>query len=304
MAATGRPGLVAAAFLGLAALAWPHGTHALECGEVVSGLEVLDRDLLCATEPAITVGSGAELDLGGFTVTCQGSEVGILLDGAAAWLDNGAVVGCSTAVQVAGSGAHTVRRITASGANQGLWIAPGSDGNHILRNAVLRGQEDAAIQVDGAHNTLRFNAVGGSLDQAFEINGDDNLIEGNHVTGVAEGVQLTGTRNRVVGNHIVGTTDRGIEVRAGGHLIQRNLIADGAADGIALLDTGDGNEVVGNTIIGHADQGLFVGTFGNTLTGNLVLLNGTDLTDVTENCDGNRWADNEFTTSLSDDCVD
>lgn len=290
--------------LGALGLLAPGTAAALECGDTVSGEVVLDRDLVCSTDPGLTVASGAELDLGGFTVVCDGTEFGIVLHGSSARLDDGAVVGCITAVKLAGAGGHTVRRVTASGASQGLWIDAGSDGNHVLRSAILQGTEDAAIQVDGAHNALRFNDVAGSTDQGFEINGDDNLIEGNHIAGVSEGVQLEGTANRVIGNSIIGTTDRGVEVRAGGHLIEGNLIADGAADGIALLDEGDGNEVIDNTITGHGDQGLFVGTFGNTLTGNLVLLNAADLTDVTPDCDDNLWADNTFETSVSDDCVD
>ena len=43
---------------------------AVECGEIVTGAARLDRDLICTTDPALTVDGGL-LDLGGFTVVCD-----------------------------------------------------------------------------------------------------------------------------------------------------------------------------------------------------------------------------------------
>ena len=122
---------------------------------------------------------------------------------------------------------------------------------------------------------------------------------------MAEGIQLDGERNRVLRNHIIGTTDRGVDVRGsgGGHLIARNLIADGV-DGIALLDDSQNNQIRLNTIYGHSDQGIFIGTFGNTIERNQVLTNAVDLQDNTADCDDNLWVENVFETSVSDDCVD
>ena len=118
---------------------------------------------------------------------------------------------------------------------------------------------------------------------------------------MAEGIQLIGAGNHVLRNQIIGTTVRGVEVRAGGHVIKDNLIADGADDGIALLVAANGNEIRGNTIYGHVQSGLFVGlgTVNNTLERNQVLLNGVDLTDANPGCDANVWQDNVFETSQS-----
>lgn len=273
---------------------------AIACGDVVSAAATLDGDLVCQSDPALTIDQGAELDLGGHTVVCDGTATGVLLEGASARLDDGAVVGCAVAVVIAGDGGHTVRRVTASGLDRGVLVL--SDGNVVVRNAVLRGSMDAAIQVDGSGNRMLLNAVTGSIDQGFEINGDDNLIEANQIGAVAEGVRLTGTNNRVLGNDIIGATERGIEVRAGGHEIRGNRIADGSADGIAIFS--DGNVVEDNSIYGHGDQGLFVSGFDNRITGNRVLLNLIDLTDVATDCDDNLWRDNTFETSVSDHCID
>lgn len=274
---------------------------AVECGEVVTGSARLDRDLVCTTDPALTV-DGGSLNLNGFTVVCDGTVVGVLLEGTGARLRNGAVTGCDLAVWVAGDGNHRIDRLTASASNQGVFVE--SDRNRLSRSNVLRGLNDAAVQVNGSDNHLRFNNIAGSTDQGFEINGNDNRIIGNRIGGVAEGVQLEGDGNLVSRNEIIGATDRGVEVRAGAHVISDNLVADGAADGIALLDDANGNEVSGNAVFGNVDQGIFVATLDNRIEGNRVLGNGIDVTDANANCDDNVWRDNIFETSESDDCVD
>jgi parallel beta-helix repeat protein len=288
---------------------------AVECGDVISGSARLERDLICTTDPALTVDGGV-LDLGGFTTVCDhpppppvplATGVGILLEGEGALLSNGAVTGCFLAVHVLGEGGHTVRDLTVSAINRGVFFE--SDGNRLLDSHILRALEDAAVQVDGSDNLLRGNAIAGSDDQGFEINGNDNQVIGNRIGAVAEGVQLTRERNQVLRNQIVGTTDRGIDVRGlveptGAHVILDNLIVDGV-DGIALLETSNGNRISRNTIYGHSDQGIFVGTLGNTIERNRALPNTVGLQDNTPDCNDNLWQDNTFESSVSDtDCIE
>lgn len=274
-------------------------SRAVECGDVITTAVRLDRNLICTTDPALTVTGGA-LNLNGFTVVCNQTSVGVLLDGSGARLRHGAVTGCAVAVWIGGQGQHRVLDVTASASSQGVFVE--SDGNLLTFSHVLRGLEDAAVQVNGSNNRLNFNDVAGSTDQGFEINGNDNRVIGNRIAGIAEGVQLVGEGNFVLRNDIIGATDRGVEVRAGGHRIAGNRIADGAADGIALLS--NGSQVVSNTIVGNGDQGLFVSGSGNTLERNRVLLNRVDLTDTNPACDDNHWRANVFETSESDDCVE
>ena len=294
-----RSAVGSAGVAALLLLAGGSPAQAVECGDVITTDTALDRNLVCTTDPALTVDS-AVLDLRHFTVTCDQTSVGILVQGFAARLRTGAVTGCQAAIVLAGSGEHRVRDVTASASNQGVLIQ--SDGNLLTLSRVLRGRDDAAVQVDGSGNRLRFNEVGGSTDQGFEINGNDNTLYGNRISGVAEGVQLQGEGNRVQRNDIIGASERGVEVRAGGHRIVNNLIADGALDGIVLFSSG--NRVTGNTVLGHGDQGLFVSGLDNTLARNRVLLNAVDLTDTNPACDNNEWRDNIFETSVSEDCVD
>ncbi len=292
-----RAGLTAGLAACLILAAGP--SQAVECGDVITTAVRLDRNLICTTDPGLTV-AGGTLDLNGFAVICDHTGVGVRLDGSGAWLRHGAVTGCEVAISLGGLGHHRVRDVTASASNQGVLIE--SDGNFLLLSRVLRGVEDAAVQVDGSNNQLRSNDIAGSTDQGFEINGNHNRVIGNHIASVAEGVQLKGEGNQILRNQMIGTTDRGVEVREGAHRIAGNLIADGTADGIAVLS--DGNQVTDNIIVGQGDQGLFVSGSGNILERNQVLRNRVDLTDTTKACDNNLWRDNTFETSESDDCVD
>jgi Periplasmic copper-binding protein (NosD) len=279
---------------------------AVECGEVITRHARLDRDLVCTTNPALTV-DGGSLDLGRFTVVCDHEgppSVGIVLKGQRAHLRGGAVTGCELGIHVAGSGRHTVRDVTVSASNQGVLIGDESDRNRFLRNNVLRGTADAAVQVNGNSNELRFNNIAGSEDQGFEINGSDNRIEDNTIGGVGEGIQLTGEGNHVTRNRIIGTLERGVEVRAGAHVIAFNLIADGGTDGIALVAEAQGNHVTHNAVYRNGDAGIEVNAFDNRIERNRVLLNEVDLQDRTADCDNNQWRGNVFETSESDDCVD
>jgi Right handed beta helix region len=278
---------------------------AVECGDTITGRARLDRDLICTADPALTV-KGGTLDLAGFAVVCDhappAQSVGVLLDGSGSRLRDGAVMGCVVAVWVGGTGGHAVQAVTASASNQGVFID--SDRNRLVDSRILRGLDDGAVQVDGSDNLLLRNDVTGSSDQGFEINGNANRVIGNRISAVAEGIQLIGERNHVLRNQIIGTTVRGVEVRAGGHVINDNLIADGADDGIALLVDAHGNEVSRNAIYGHVQSGLFVGTADNTLKPNQVLLNGVDLTDADPGCDNNLWRENVFETAQPADCIE
>lgn len=275
-----------------------------DCGAVITGSESLERDLICITDPALTI-DGGRLNLNDFAVICDGTSTGVVIEGQGARLTFGAVTGCEVAVVVGGIGDHLVRRVAASGSSQGILVE--SDRNRILDNVVLRGAEDAAIQVDGSENRLSSNTVTGSLDQGFEIRGNRNLITRNRVGGIAEGVELRGAGNQLWHNDIVGATDTGIEVRDGadGNVIGFNRIADGAADGITVRS--HRNLVRANAIQGSGDQGLFVfeGASGNTFEDNRVLGSGTtDVVDQNPKCADNLWRDNTFVTALSDDCIE
>jgi parallel beta-helix repeat protein len=258
---------------------------AVECGEVLTGVERLDEDLICTMEPALTL-NGGKLDLGGHAVICDGTIEGIVLEGDGAQVRNGAVVGCQFAVLVEGAGNHLVANLTASvqdpvpdddpGA-EGLRVS--SDGNRLVGNRVLLGGTNAIrIDVMGDGNYVVGNTVGGS-QRGIRIDGTENNVVDNLIGGVAEGIEVRGASNLIKGNQIAGAIDQGIELRGADNRVFGNLAVDAVGDGISIFS--NDNLILGNGVFSNGDDGIIVvATFGNNrILNNRALGNGIDLTD-------------------------
>jgi parallel beta-helix repeat protein len=280
---------------------------AVECGEVLTGVERLDEDLICTTDPALTL-SGGRLDLGGHTVICDGTIKGLVRDGDGAQVLNGAVTGCQFAVLVGGVGNHLVTNLTASvqdpmlddeGA-EGLRVS--SDGNRLVRNRVLLGGTNA-IRINGAGNHVVGNTVSGS-ERGIRIDGIENDVADNVIAGVGEGIEVRGASNRIRRNQIAGAIDQGIELRGAGNRVDANLAVDAVGDGISIFS--NDNLIRDNGAFSNGDDGIIVvETFGNNrIVNNRALGNGTDLTDQNLDCDDNVWANNTFGSADPDDCID
>jgi parallel beta-helix repeat protein len=281
---------------------------AVECGEVLTGVEQLDEDLICTSDPALTL-SGGKLDRRGHTVICDGTMEGIVLDGDGAQVLNGAVAGCQFAVLVEGTGNHLVTNLTASvqdpvlddeeGA-EGLRVL--SDGNRLVRNRVLLGGTNA-IRINGAGNHVEGNTVSGS-QRGIRIDGIENEIVENVIAGVAEGIEVRGASNQIGRNQIAGAIDQAIELRGAGNQVDTNLAVDAVGDGISIFS--NDNLIRGNGAFSNGDDGIIVvATFSNNrIVNNRALGNGTDLTDQNVDCDANVWANNTFGSADPDDCID
>jgi parallel beta-helix repeat protein len=298
------PGLCAAVAM---LLTTTGSVAAVECGEVLTGVERLDEDLICTTDPALTL-SGGRLDLGGHTVICDGTIQGLVLDGDGAQVLNGAVTGCQFAVLVGGVGNHLVTNLTASvqdpmlddeGA-EGLRVS--SDGNRLVRNRVLLGGTNA-IRINGAGNHVVGNTVSGS-ERGIRIDGIENDVADNVIAGVGEGIEVRGASNRIRRNQIAGAIDQGIELRGAGNRVDANLAVDAVGDGISIFS--NDNLIRDNGAFSNGDDGIIVvETFGNNrIVNNRALGNGTDLTDQNLDCDDNVWANNTFGSADPDDCID
>jgi parallel beta-helix repeat protein len=299
------PGLCAAVAM---LLTTAGSVAAVECGEVLIGVEQLDEDLICTTDTALTV-NGGRLDLGGHAVICDGAIEGVVLDGDGAQVLNGAVTGCQFAVLVEGAGNHLVTNLTASvqdpvlddeeGA-EGLRVS--SDGNRLVGNRVLLGGTNA-IRINGAGNHVVGNTVSGS-ERGIRIDGMENDVVDNVIAGVGEGIEVRGASNRISRNQIGGAVDQGIELRGTGNRVVSNLAVDAVGDGISIFS--NDNLIRGNGVFSNGDDGIIVvRTFGNNrILDNRALGNGTDLTDQNLDCDDNVWANNTFGSADPDDCID
>jgi parallel beta-helix repeat protein len=297
------PGLCAAVAI---LLATTGSVAAVECGEVLTGVERLDQDLICTTDPALTL-SGGRLNLGGHAVICDGTVEGIVLDGEGAQVLNGTVTGCQFGVVVEGAGNHRVidmmlgvRVPDDEESAEGLRVS--SDGNRLLRNRVLLGGTNA-IRINGAGNSVVGNTVGGS-ERGIRIDGTENDITNNVIAGVGEGIEVRGASNRITRNQIAGAVDQGIELRGAGNRVVGNLTIDAVGDGITIFS--NDNLIQGNGAFSNDDDGIIViETFGNNrIVNNRALGNGSDLTDQNPDCDDNVWADNTFGSADPEDCID
>lgn len=297
--------LTSGMFLGAA-----DGVAAVECGDVLTATEQLDQDLICTTDPALTL-SGGQLDLEGHSVVCDGTLVGIVLEGEGGELSDGAVVGCQLAVAVRGVGSHSVARVTVSVADrdpedeagaEGIRVEAESDRNLLLYNRVLLGGTNA-IRINGASNRVVGNAVSGS-ERGIRVDGTDNLIARNAIGGVAEGIEVRGERNQIRNNQIAGALDQGVELRGDNNTVVDNLTLNAVADGVSIFSSG--NEVRGNGVFDNADEGIIVveTATSNRVVDNSAFGNGTDLVDQNLNCADNVWTDNAFETADPDDCID
>jgi parallel beta-helix repeat protein len=281
---------------------------AVECGDVLTGAERLDRDLICTTDPALTL-SGGTLDLRGHAVICDGTIEGIVLDGDGAGVLNGAVAGCQFAVLVEGDGNHLVTNLTASvqdpvpddeeGA-EGLRVS--SNGNQLVGNQVLLGGTNA-IRINGAGNYVVGNTVSGS-QRGIRIDGIENEVVDNVIAAVGEGIEVRGAANQITRNQIAGAIDQGVELRGAGNRVVANLAVDAVGDGISIFS--NDNLIRGNGAFSNGDDGIIVlATFGNNvIVNNRALGNGTDLTDQNLDCDDNMWVNNTFGSADPDDCID
>ena len=281
---------------------------AVECGDVVTGAEQLQEDLICTTDPALTL-SGGSLNLRGFAVVCDGTVQGVVLDGEGARLRNGAVAGCEMAVSVEGDGRHAVANVTVSvedpdpeddASAEGIRVS--SDGNRVLGSRVLLGGANA-IRVNGDRNQVLGNTVSGA-ERGVRVDGAANLIALNVIGGVAEGIEVRGERNRIRRNHIAGVLDQAIELRGDGNRVAANLAVDAVGDGISVFSSN--NVVRANGVFSNGDDGIIVTATGggNRVVNNRALGNATDLTDQNPDCGDNVWAGNAFESADPDACID
>ena len=243
---------------------------------------MLDRDLSCpynadaSSEPALTVVTGATLDLNGHTVTCAGTrEVGIRIEDNSAAVRNGTVRDCYTGVRITGSD-NLVRRLTLIANSYGLAIERGT-GNRIKASAARDGQ--IGFLVAGG-NTLTGNTATGN-DTGFHLNGGNNdpqalsvLIE-NEATGNGYGVYVGTVRVRLIQNRILRNGQDGVYVNASSGTLEGNRIANNQRNGIFCAYC-NSLTVTDNKVIDNGGDGVLVDIRSNvdgpspTLTNNRV----------------------------------
>lgn len=177
----------AAAALALA-LAGPAAASTIHCGDTLgAGSWLLEADLTCPSNSgagvAITLASGAALDLGGHTVamTVGGSGTDVRIAGTGASLRNGTLRSADVALDVSGGGGHRLSQLTLGDlVNTGVAFT-GSDGN-VLSDSQLSG---AAV-----HGVL--------LAQSSKNRLDHLVVDDTSGIGPAAGIFLTASDDNAI----------------------------------------------------------------------------------------------------------
>lgn len=311
--------------LGMGGSLLPEAQAAISCGQTLGpgGTFVLSGDLLCSTNPALTV-NGASLDLGTHTVTCSSREVnGVVLIGQGGRLKNGRVTGCANGVVLAGIGKHVVQSMVVDGnAAHGFRLSSpnntlesstsqlnGGDGVHIttatnrLNNntALWNTQDGFDINSGAGQNQLLGNVASNNGKRGFQIVTDKNRLTSNTASWNAEaGFNLVGNYNVLSLNASHDNTQKGIDVKANNNQLTSNNVTDNLTDGIRIEPATNGTLVKSNVIGTNGARGIIIslGATKNSITNNSSFGNvKPDLEDDNPACGSDTWSSNIFGTT-------
>lgn len=283
-----------------------------KCGDTLeNGRFELRKNLNCDEDPAITIIGPAKLNLNGKTLSGNGDNVCIQINGEGAKVWNGTVTNCMDGVVIAGTGRHKVFRIR-SMYNDGIgfkvdedsndnWLSENeaigntkenfliekeSDGNYLIENKAEDG-EDRGYFVRGSNNHLYKNKANGNLDDALRIrNGNNNEVIHNIFNGSEgeAGVKIDSNGN-IVRKNLIKQNDRGIRIRSNDNEVIKNIITSNGGEGIRVELENDSeppspssnNTISSNIILNNGQQGIRVEeSSSNTISSNMVLNNGED----------------------------
>lgn len=331
MTKTKRMFLAAAVTLALVAAHSPARAQVV-CGQTITTKATLTGDVLCATEPALTIGVGGSLNMHGFTVACDGTDDGIVLAGEGAKLLNGVVEDCAaTAVRLDG-GKHKINAVTArdsligfdglSGGNKltdcnasnnddGLSIE--GTGNKLTRvtahlntfsgiNIGGDGNKLSEVHSVGGLYGISVNGVGNKLakstastanNDGFTITGDENKASGNTAAGnQGTGFVVLGDRNKLSKNTSNHSGVRGFDIAGADNALSKNSVSSAATEGIYVAALSTTTAVAKNTVF-NCQTGIYVEGTACTIKSNIVLGSAlVGLQDATLGCDNNEWSKN------------
>lgn len=261
------------------------------CGDTITGSRSLDGDLLCATEPALTIGAGGSLNMNGHTVSCDGTNDGIVLSVGGTKLSNGVISNClGAAVTLGGGGGHKLTNLVARSSAQGF---AGSSGSNKLTNcSALSNNDGVSLLGDGNKLTRISSNVNSST--GINITGNGNKLTEVNSGDLLYGITIAGDGNKLLKSTSFGANQDGILVAGEGNKLTGNA-SDGNGRGFIVI--GGNNKLVKNTALRNATDGFVVGgSSANALKGNLSNDNAGDGIEVTST--GNAVSKN---TVLSND---
>jgi parallel beta-helix repeat protein len=300
-----------------------------KCGDTLeNGRFELRKNLNCDEDPAITIIGPAKLNLNGKTLSGNGDNVCIQINGEGAKVWNGTVTNCADGVVIAGTGRHKVFRIRSMD-NDGIgfkvdedsndnWLSDNeaignleenflieqeSDGNHLINNKAEDG-EDRGYYVRGSNNCLYKNKAYGNRDDALRINnGNNNRATYNIFSGTedGEGVEIQSIEN-FVRNNIIKQNVRGMRIRDDHNVVKENIIISNGQEGIRVESSE--NLISSNFILNNGQEGIRVQESTlNIISRNLIKNNGFNESDPEDIRDGLKLEDGANETTLTRNLV-
>jgi parallel beta-helix repeat protein len=231
------------------------------CGATIVGNLVLQHDLSCPGDGLVVGADAISINLNGFTISGQGTGVGVTVTGRTqVAVFGGTIANFAAGIRTRDVSRVAVKEVTFLDNADGIDLQQGSTGNTIRHND-FRGHTVRAIMIRGS-STLH------TIDR--------NRFEGNRI-GI---LVFAGVDNVVAENTFSHNTVAGIRLNvfATGNLIVLNDVRSNEV-GIELLSTSTaatvGNSFVKNTLAGNACgvKGL---TAGNTFRRNQFIGNTMD----------------------------
>jgi parallel beta-helix repeat protein len=183
--------------------------EAIECGAILArGHHKLTEDVTCSGDdgdPALTLESGANLDLNGYTVDCNDTERdGIVMEGRNAKVRNGIIIRCENGVEITGDGHHEVLQIIVENNTR--------DGIRVRRaynqlvNIEARNNERRGFRIEGDDNNLVNCLAQDNGRQGFIIDGgSDNKIRNSAAfNNCRDGIEIDdeGSENSLINNYV------------------------------------------------------------------------------------------------------
>jgi parallel beta-helix repeat protein len=221
------------------------------CGDNIMDDRVMNADLVCMTNPALSL-TGGKLDMAGHSVSCMGGN-GVQIDGEGAELSNGAITGCAIGVVIGGVGKHKITNVTSQGNAADGFLVSGAVSGVKLTNCTAAGNAFDGVDFGGA--------------------GEKNKFAGVVATGNGgEGFDFVNSHNNKLSDCIAsGNTGRGfLIVNGNGNKLSRNAAFN---NNVNFTIDGNGNKLSQNTAGGGMLRGFDISGTENKLSKNYAVSN-------------------------------
>ncbi|WP_444927059.1 right-handed parallel beta-helix repeat-containing protein [Microbulbifer sp. TRSA002] len=152
-----------------------------ECGDVITSAEVLEKELFCAEDPALTViGPSGSLTMISGGIECSNNNVGIVIEGTGAFVTGEQIDDCSIGILVGGKGFHSIFDIEVGDAsNIGIQVL---SGNNNVADCEVEDRSATGVSIIGDNNKVGSCVITESGGSGIQVDGDGFQVIKNTVS--------------------------------------------------------------------------------------------------------------------------